>query len=419
MAIRTFKDYIDQYGMSGYKAGGGYNAPLVVMLRDEVANPGSTQLSTLDRAGLVKLAADMPANASAEQWLGNANMPFLTLHFDGSAVPILTPPKDPSQIGPMMDAAYKQYGAVLYTHDEKDNPFIQHTDRLENDGSITKDIAIGTNVNALSSYYQGALSSSIQGTNYFSNNNMVHTPAEMTNMLKLVIQYGVDSVENVQKYFGSYSYAPGVAAAAIASETKLPVLAALTDPLAATLEKAYIAYFGRPADTGGLGFWVDSIHKTGTVEGMINNFGNSSEYHNLYGHSTSAEIVNSLYQHLFNRSAEKAGLDYWANHMDAGDLTLTNIAFNLVNGALGSDLTILNEKISAATTFTAALDTQREVDLYANEISAQNARKWLSTIGEDHNVNVQIVGIANDVINQLQGNVDGVLAAHGLHAAYY
>lgn len=416
--MKTFQDYIDQYGWGGYKYGGGYYAPLVVMLRDEVANTGSTELSGLDRDGLVKLQASLPAGNTVEQVMGSGLMPFMSLGFDGSKVPVF-PPSTPSQLNVLLDGGYKQYGAIVFIHGEKDDPFIQHTDRIENDGTIHKDVAVGTNLTVLKNYYHGAVGATITGTSYFNNNNMVHTPAELTNMLKLVIQYGVDTASNVQKYFGGYVYAPGAADAAIAAETKLPAVSQLTDPQASTLEKAYIAYFGRPADPAGLKFWVDAVNHSGSVTDMVNQFGNSAEYHNLYSHATSNDIVTSLYQHLFNRAPETAGLNFWAQNLDAGKVSLASIAFELVNGAQNSDLTILNEKVAAATTFTASLDTQREVDLYSNDTSALNARKWLSTVGPDHNANVQIVGIVNDVINQLQGNVDGVLAGHGLHANFY
>jgi hypothetical protein len=392
--------------------------PLVVMLHDEVANPGSTQLSAFDRDSLVKLEKSLPATSVIEQFMGTGELPFLSLHFDGSQVPVLSAP-NLSDLQPMMDAAYKKAGAVIFVHGEKDNPFVQHTDRIENNGTIHKDVAVGTDVKALTSYYNGALSNVSMGTNYLEKNNMVHTAAEMTNMLKLVIQYGVDTAANVQKYFGNYVYAPGAAAAAIAAETKLPTVPQLSDPNAAVLEKAYIAYFGRPADPAGLKFWVDAVNHSGNVTDMVNQFGNSVEYHNLYSHATSNDIVTSLYQHLCNRAPETAGLNFWAQNLDAGKVSLASIAFELVNGAQNSDLTILNEKVAAATTFTASLDTQREVDLYANDTSALNARKWLSTIGPDHSANVQVVGVVNDVINQLQGSVDGVLAGHGLHATYF
>ena len=388
------------------------------MLRDEVNNPGSTQLSAFDRDSLVKLNTAVPNNGTAEQFIGSAQLPFASLGLDGSKVPVLSAPTL-AQLGTLMEAAYDQYGAVNFTHGEKDNPFIQHTDRIENDGTVHKDVKISTDVTALTSYYNGALSNVSMGTNYLEKNNMVHTAAEMTNMLKLVIQYGVDTAADVQKYFGNYVYTPGVAAAAIAAETKLPVIPQLSDSNAAVLEKAYIAYYGRPADPAGLAFWVDAVNKTGSVTNMVNLFGNSDEYHNLYSHSSSTDVVTSLYQHLFNRAPEAAGLNFWASNLDAGKLTLANVAYELVNGAQSTDLTILNEKIAAATTFTAALDTQHEVDLYSNDLSALNARKWLSTIGSDHSANVTIVGIANDVINQLQGSVDGVLAAHNLHPTFF
>lgn len=420
--MKTFQNYIDQYGMSGYKVGDGYvglgyYAPLVVMLHDEVANPGSTQLSALDRDSLVELETSLPTTSDIEQYLGNGKFPFLALYFDGSQVPILSA-SSTAELRPLMDAAFKKSAAVIFIHGEKDNPFIQHKDRIENDGSVHKDVAVGTDVKALKSYYGGAIDSTIVGTNYFEKNNMVHTPAELENMLELVIQYGVDTSANVQKYFGNYAYAPGVAAAAIAVETKLPVLPQLSDAQAATLEKAYIAYFGRPADPAGIRFWVDAVNRSGSVTDMVNQFGNSVEYQKLYSHATSNDIVTSLYQHLFNRAPETAGLNFWAQNLDAGKVTVASIAFELVNGAQNSDLTILNEKVAAATTFTASLDTQREVDLYSNDTSASNARKWLSTIGTDHTANVQIVGLVNDVINQLQGNVDGVLGGHGLHANF-
>jgi hypothetical protein len=415
--MNTFQYYIDQYGMSGYKYGGGQYAPLVMMLKDEVAVAGSTSLSGFDRESLIKLQASLPNSSSVEQFMGTAELPFMSLRFDGSKVPVLS--GTPTELQQLMDAAYKQSGAVVFVHGEKNNPFIQHTDRIENNGTITKDVAVGTDVKALKSYYDGAVSATIMGTNYFQSNNMVHTSAELTSMLKLVIQYGVDTAANVQKYFGTYSYAPGVADTAIAAEAKLPAIPQLADPQAMILEKAYIAYYGRPADPAGLAFWVDAVKKTGSVTDMVNLFGNSDEYHHLYSQASSTTIVNSLYEHLFNREAETAGLNFWAQNLDAGKITLANVAFELVNGAQSTDLTILNEKISAATAFTVALDTQREVDLYSNDLSALNARKWLSTIGADHNANVQIVGIVNDVINQLQGSADGVLNAHGLHANYF
>src|SRR5438874_2611674 len=100
--MKTFQDYIDQYGMSGYKVGSSQYAPLVAMLRDEVANPGTTQLSGLDRDSLVKLQASLPTGETVEQFMGNADLPFMSLRFDGSKVPVYS--GNLAQIQTQMDA---------------------------------------------------------------------------------------------------------------------------------------------------------------------------------------------------------------------------------------------------------------------------------------------------------------------------
>ncbi|HEX7649996.1 MAG TPA: DUF4214 domain-containing protein, partial [Noviherbaspirillum sp.] len=346
-------------------------------------------------------------------------LPFTSLRFDPSKVPPIAA-TDPSAALPLLDAAYKSYGSIIFVHGESGNPFTEHTDTISNNGTVVKDVSVATDITALTTYYNGAVGATITGLDITTRSQVITSPAILTKLLQLVIEYNVDTAANVQKYFGNYVYAPTSAADALKAETKLPVVKALSDPLSDSMFKAYIAYFGRPADPAGLQFWVDKINQSGSaVTDMVNNFGNSIEYKNLYSQSSSQTIVNSLYQHLFNRDAEPAGLKFWADFLDKGTYTLSNIAFTIVNSAQNSDSTIVSEKVSAARSFTAALDTQREVDLYSNDTSALNARKWLSTVTADHTANVKIVGIAQDVINGLQTGVDGVLAANGLHAGFY
>ena len=418
--MKTFKDYIDQYGWGGWKTSvGGQDAPLVMMLRDEIASPGSTQLSAVDRSGLQQAFSVLKGDSLDEQRLGTANLPFTSLRFDPSKVPPIAA-TDPSAALPLLDAAYKSYGSIIFVHGESGNPFTEHTDTISNNGTVVKDVSVATDITALTTYYNGAVGATITGLDITTRSQVITSPAILTKLLQLVIEYNVDTAANVQKYFGNYVYAPTSAADALKAETKLPVVKALSDPLSDSMFKAYIAYFGRPADPAGLQFWVDKINQSGSaVTDMVNNFGNSIEYKNLYSQSSSQTIVNSLYQHLFNRDAEPAGLKFWADFLDKGTYTLSNIAFTIVNSAQNSDSTIVSEKVSAARSFTAALDTQREVDLYSNDTSALNARKWLSTVTADHTANVKIVGIAQDVINGLQTGVDGVLAANGLHAGFY
>lgn len=418
--MRTLDSYIDQYGWGGWKtSAGGAQAPIVMMLRDEIATPGSTILSKLDRAGLERAFSTLKGDWQDEQRLANVDMPFSSLRMDGSNVEKITITNPATQM-PLIDAAWKANGAIMLNYGEKNNPFTQHTDWLDSEGVVRKDLYIKTDLVALETYYKGAVNATITKQNIFATNAIVTSKEVLTKMLQLVIQNGIDTAANVKQYFGDYSFAPGAADTAIQLETKLPVVPALTDAYSEQLFKGYIAYFGRPADPGGLQFWVDSIKGAGgDVTAMVNNFGSSNEYKNLYAGSTSEEVVNSLYQHLFNRDGEKAGVDFWTGHLKSGALTLSNIAFQIVNSALSTDAVIVAEKVTAARAFTASLDTERELALYGNDTSALNARKWLSAVGQEHTQTVKLIGIANDVINGLQGDVDPILAANGFQAGYY
>lgn len=418
--MRTLQDYIDQYGLSGWKAGSGAQAPLVMMLRDEIATPGSTWLSSLDRASLEISFKILQNNSGDERALANGNLPFVSLRIDASKVEPVKYNGDLAAMQAQMDINFKKDASIVFVRGEKDNPFTQHTDTISNSGVVTKDVFVGTDLNALKEYYNGALSSAGLGWNIFATNKVVTSPEILKNMLKLVLQYGIDTPEHIKSVFGSYAYAPGVVDTVLQQETKLPEYPQLNDPASDALIKGYLAYFGRPADPGGLQYWVDAINRTGgDATSMINAFGNSAEYRSMYGNSSSTEVVNSLYQHLFNRDAEKAGAEFWAHHLDSGALTLANIAFSVVNAAQGSDSTIIQRKVEASRNFTANLDTQRELDLYSNNTSALNARKWLSLISDNDANNTKLANLTVDVINNLQGNVEPILIGQGFHPIYY
>lgn len=419
--MRTLQSYIDQYGVNGWKMGGsGASAPIVMMLRDEIAIPGSTWLSSLERSSLeiaYKILKNIPDD---DRNLANGNLPFVSLRMDASKVEPVKFNGDFAAMQAQMDINFKKDASIIFVRGEKDNPFTQHVDTISNTGVITKDVAVGTDLNALKEYYNGALSSAALGWDLFATNKVVTSKEILQNMLELVLQYGIDTPEHMKSVFGSWVYAPGVVDAVIQQEAKLPLYPQLNDPSSDALIKGYLSYFGRPADPGGLKFWVDALNRTGgDPTDMINNFGASAEYRSMYGNSSASDVVNSLYQHLFNRDAEKGGLDFWAGHLQSGALTLSNIAFTVVNAAQGSDSTIIKEKVEASRLFTANLDTQRELDLYSNNLSALNARKWLSLISDNDAANTKLEGLLVDVINKLQGDVEPILIGQGFDPIYY
>ena len=99
----------------------------------------------------------------------------------------------------------------------------------------------------------------------------------------------------------------------------------------AQIQNAYVAFFNRPADVAGLNYWMGY---NGSISDLFNAFAGSQEYKSLFTGQNSTQIVNTVYQNLFGRSPDVPGLTYWVGELDAGKLTVANIA-NAVNaGAL-------------------------------------------------------------------------------------
>ncbi len=80
-----------------------------------------------------------------------------------------------------------------------------------------------------------------------------------------------------------------------------------------------------------------------------------------------------IYQSLFNRDADVTGLTFFSNALSAGTLNINNVAIAILDGAIGSDKTIVDTKIAAANLYTAALDTGPEIVAYSGTAAANVA----------------------------------------------
>ena len=153
--------------------------------------------------------------------------------------------------------------------------------------------------------------------------------------------------------------------------------AAYTD----TVQKVYIAYYGRAADPVGLGYWEDQLAaNNGDLASIMSSFGTSAEATTLFGNLTNTTKVNTLYNQMFGRDADFDGLMYYAGQLTAGTMTAASIAQNILDGASGTDATIITNKLAVAKSFTAAIDTASEVVAYAGDTAATSARTLLATV---------------------------------------
>lgn len=152
----------------------------------------------------------------------------------------------------------------------------------------------------------------------------------------------------------------------------------------------YVAYYGRPADRAGLNYWADEIDANG-IDAMVNAFGNSAEFEARFGNLSDDQLVTNLYQQMFGRPPEIAGLDFYTNQLRTGESTLAEIALDIANGAQNEDVTALNNKVAVAANFTAAIDTTEEVLAYSGNDAANAARDFLA--GIDENTDVDAVDV--------------------------
>lgn len=153
----------------------------------------------------------------------------------------------------------------------------------------------------------------------------------------------------------------------------------------AAVQKLYVAYFNRPADYLGLQYWEGVLTANGGNTAPISqSFSTSAEYIATYAGMTNAQVVNQVYMNLFGRGADDiAGLTFWSNHLTNGTLSVSNVVTAIAAGARGSDLTAYNNKVAAATSFTAALDTTAEVIGYDGAGANNAAKLWMSGITTD------------------------------------
>jgi len=143
----------------------------------------------------------------------------------------------------------------------------------------------------------------------------------------------------------------------------------------AFLEKAYLAYFGRPVDPTGL---TDFANSTDTQ--VAEAFAASAESKALYGTTFNFAQINAIYLALFNREAEKAGLEYWYAKVADKTYTAAGAAIAILNGAQNADKTAIENKLAASAAFSAALDTPAEMIGYSGDAAAASARAFLSSV---------------------------------------
>ena len=219
-----------------------------------------------------------------------------------------------------------------------------------------------------------------------------------------------------------------------------------TQSIDSQLETLYLGYFGRAADGGGLAYWegqyamdVQAGNSADTTLNMIaQSFAQSPEAIQQYpflanpatvvGSQGSAiltleitNLVTNAYTNLFARTppAGDAGVQYWVNQLQTGAVTVPDAIIAIANGALGADVTTLNDKIGAATFFTTQTAAANEgltqplspSYVAAAHTAANDVTTDPSTVTTSEAATTAYVASAPSTIIPLTTNVDNVSTA--------
>jgi len=123
------------------------------------------------------------------------------------------------------------------------------------------------------------------------------------------------------------------------------------------IQPAYFGYYGRVADTGGLDFWSGQLEAAGgDLSAVIDAFGNSQEFDDVFGGLTNEELVTNLYQQIFGRDPDPEGFDFYVSSLYAGTRTLQSIALDILYGARNDDAVIIANKLSVSNHFVTELE---------------------------------------------------------------
>lgn len=125
----------------------------------------------------------------------------------------------------------------------------------------------------------------------------------------------------------------------------------------AQIQQLYVAYLGRAADKAGLDYWNNQLNATPatlTLENLRANFVNEQpEYKAAYDGLTRSETVSKIYLNLFGHSADAAGLAYWTTGGGAS-VNADQLLLAFINGASASDAKVVANKVLVAEVYTSA-----------------------------------------------------------------
>lgn len=85
-----------------------------------------------------------------------------------------------------------------------------------------------------------------------------------------------------------------------------------------SVERLYLAYFGRLPEAAGLAFWNSELDRGVSLTSVSQAFANSPEFIDTYGQLGDAAFVELVYENVLDRVPDQGGLSHWIGQLTAG-----------------------------------------------------------------------------------------------------
>ena len=97
--------------------------------------------------------------------------------------------------------------------------------------------------------------------------------------------------------------------------------------------RVYQAIMQRSPDLAGLNHHRSMLSSGGHRQSVVDVFVDSPEFQSLYGSLSNREFVSLIYQNVFGRAADEAGLDYWAGQLNSNLFTTKTLMLHFIESA--------------------------------------------------------------------------------------
>ncbi|ETF09776.1 DUF4214 domain-containing protein [Pseudomonas moraviensis] len=123
----------------------------------------------------------------------------------------------------------------------------------------------------------------------------------------------------------------------------------------AQVQQLYVAYLGRAADKAGLDYWMAELNATPavlTLENLRANFVNEQpEYSDAYAGLSRQDTVIKIYNNLFGRAPDAAGLEYWTTGAGS-NVNADQLLTAFISGASAADAKVIANKVLVSEVYT-------------------------------------------------------------------